>query len=105
MVKLFNIMWDAVVREWHRILWERSGLKGEELEEMTETLFAIFYMGDTYLAARDPVLLQHAINMIVKVFKRVGLETNAKKMQAVTCTPEKIWLRLPAESYRRMRGG
>ncbi len=43
--------------------------------------------------------------MLVKVFERVGLETNVKKTQAMTCTPGKIGLQLSADSYRRMRGG
>jgi len=39
--KLFNIMVDVV----------------EELDEMMETLFAIFYVDDAYIASRDPVFL------------------------------------------------
>jgi hypothetical protein len=30
----------------------------EELNEMTETLFVIFYVDDACIAARDPILLQ-----------------------------------------------
>ncbi len=57
---LFNIMVmvDAVVREWLRILREDTDLEREELNKMTETLFAIFYVNDACIAARDPILLQ-----------------------------------------------
>ncbi len=72
---------------------------------MMETLFTIFYVNDAYIASRDPVLLQRAINGLVSAFKRVGLETNIKKTQAMTCTPGTIRLQLPTESYLRMRVG
>jgi len=65
-----------------------------------ETLHAILYLGDAYIATRDPVFLQRVINGLVTTFKCVGLETNTKKTQAMTCTPGKI--RGP---YQRMRSG
>jgi hypothetical protein len=105
--KLFNVVVDAVVREWLRLLREdmAPGLEEEELDEMMETLFAIFYVDDAYLASRDPVFLQWAIDGLVSAFERVGLETNTKKTQAMTCTPGTIRLQLPTESYLRMRTG
>ena len=87
--KLFNMMVDAVVREWLRILGEELDMEGEELDLTIEALFAIFYVDDVYIAARDPIFLQQAIDILVTIFKRVGLETNTKKTQAMTCTPVK----------------
>ena len=85
--KLFNIMVDVV----------------EELDEMMETLFAIFFVDDAYIASRDPVFLQRAIDSLVTTFERVGLETNTKKMHGMTCNPGTIRLKLPTDSYLRMR--
>jgi hypothetical protein len=48
LAKLFNIMMDAVVREWFQILREESDIEGEELDKMMDTLFAIFYVGNAY---------------------------------------------------------
>ncbi len=79
LAKLFNRMVDAVVREWHQILREESDLEGEELVEMMDALFAIFYVDNVYLAARDPNLLQQAIDGLVDTFEHVGLETNTLK--------------------------
>jgi len=105
--KLFNVIVDAVVREWLRLLREEMALEleGAELDEMMETLFAIFYVDDAYIASRDPVFLQRAINGLVSIFERVGLETNTKKTQAMTCMPGTIRLQLPTESYLWMRTG
>ena len=87
--KLFNVVVDAVVREWLQNLQEEMALELEEeaLDEMMETLFAIFYVDDAYIASRDPALLQRAIDGLVSAFERVGLETITKKTHAMTCTP------------------
>ena len=62
--KLFNIMVDAVVREWMQLLWEEleMEMEEEELDNMMETLFAIFYVDDVCISLRDPVFLQRAID-------------------------------------------
>ncbi len=105
--KLFNVIVDAVVREWRRLLREEMapGLEEKELDKMMETLFAIFYVDDAYIALRDPIFLQRAIDGLVSAFEHVGLETNTKKTQAMTCTPGTIHLLPPTESYLRMRTG
>jgi RNase P subunit RPR2 len=103
--KLFNVLVDVVVREWLQLLREEMEMEEEEMEGMMETLYAIFYVDAAYIASRDPVFLQQAIDGLVSAFKRVGLETNIKKMQAMTCTPGTIRLQLPTESYLRMRTG
>ena len=103
--KLFNIMVDAVVREWMRLLrkeWEME-MEEEELDELMETLFVIFYVDDAYIASWDPVFLQRAIDGLVTAFERVGMETNTKETQAMTCTPGIIRLQLLTDSYLRMR--
>ena len=72
---------------------------------MMATLFVIFYVDDAYLASRDPIFLQRAIDGLVSTFERVGFETNTKKTQAMTCTPGTIRLQLPTKSYLQMRTG
>jgi hypothetical protein len=72
---------------------------------MMATLFAIFYVDDTHVAARDPVFLQNAINVLVDTFEFVGLETNIAKTRAMICTPGRIRVQLLSKSYRWMRTG
>ncbi len=55
--------------------------------------------------SRDPNFLQRALDVIVGLSDRVGLETNAKKTQTMICTPGRIRIQLPEDSYARMRGG
>ena len=68
-------------------------------------LFAIFYVDDAYLASRDAEFLQRALDLLVSLFARVGLETNVSKTQTMICTPGRIRTQLPADSYRRLRRG
>ena len=106
--KLFNILVDAVAREWKRLMRETldfGGVGEEEREVMIGELFAIFYVDDGYIASRDPDFLQRALDMLVEIFRRTGLETNTAKTQAMVCTPEKIQVQLSQESYRLMREG
>ena len=74
-------------------------------ETLLGELFAIFYVDDGYIASRDPDFLQKALDMLVDIFRRTGLETNTKKTQAMVCTPGKIRVQLSRTSYRRMREG
>jgi hypothetical protein len=53
--KLFNILVDAVVREWLRLLRDEMVMEEEELDEMMATLFVIFYVDD--VSVEGPRLL------------------------------------------------
>ncbi len=103
--KLFNISVNAVVREWLLQLREGREYDVDELLEMMAAFFAIFYVDNAYLASRDAGFLQHALNILVNLFKRVGLWTNTLKTQTMICTPGRIRMQLLTELYRRMQQG
>jgi hypothetical protein len=88
--KLFNILVDAVAREWVRLLRDESKLEEEAIDQLLATFFAIFYVDDAYLASRDPEFLQWVLDILVELFARVGLKTNVKKTQTMICTPGRI---------------
>ncbi len=101
--KLFNILVDAVSREWVQQLWEESELEEEVITKLMAAFFAIFYVDVAYLASWDPEFLQRALDILVDLFARVGLETNMKKTQTMICTPGRIQTQLPTASYTRMQ--
>jgi hypothetical protein len=103
-VKLFNILVDAVIREWLRQLRASSIVDPEELDLLMAAFFAIFYVDDAYLADRDPDFLQVALTSLASLLECVGLETNVKKMQAKICTPGRISTQLSTDSYCRKYG-
>jgi hypothetical protein len=99
--KLFNILVDAVAREWLvRLQLEGSAdhYSAGYLTELMRSFFAIFYVDDAYFASRDPVFLQKALDIVVELFERVILETNSLKTQAMVCTPGRIRTQLPTAS-------
>ena len=103
--KLFNIIVNTVVREWIRIMRKTLDDLDGELAAQVEALFAIFYVHDGYNASKDAEFLQEALDIPVKTSKRVNLATNTKTTQALVCTPGKIRLQLPTDSYLCLREG
>ena len=103
--KLFNILVDAIVREWLHLLYPDYDTIESIPDELLRTILAIFYADDAYLASRDAEELQRALDILVDLFDRVGLRTNTKKTQAMTCVPGKIRTRLSNASYSRWRMG
>jgi hypothetical protein len=86
--KIFNVMVDAMVRGWLQILREESELEGEELDKMMDALFAIFHVDSAYIAARDPVFLQWAIDGLISTFEYISLETNITKTKSNDLHPQ-----------------
>ena len=66
---------------------------------------ALFYVDDGVIASTDPEYLQEAIDILVDLFERVGLNTNTKKTEAMTCIPGRIRTRQTDESYTRSQLG
>ena len=88
-----------------RLMRETLDDSGGYLSNQIKALFVIFYVDDGYIASRDAEFLLEALNILVKTFKCVGYATNTKKMQAMVCTPGKIRVQLPTDSYRCLREG
>ena len=104
MAKLFNILVEAVAREWF-VRLQLEGVKDHDKEYLTELMrsfFAIFYVNNAYFASCDPVFLQMALDIVAKLFEHVGLETDHLKVQAICCTPGRILTQLPTASYHCM---
>ncbi len=93
--KLFNIVVNAVVWEWMWLMRVTMNDVEGNLVKRIVGLFAVFYIGNGYIASHDAEFLQEALDILVKTFKRVGLATNTKKTQAMICMPDKIQVQLP----------
>ncbi|EJK60561.1 hypothetical protein THAOC_19061 [Thalassiosira oceanica] len=79
--KIFNIMVDAIVREWIRQLFYRGGR-----EEETE-------------------ISDRSMDILTDLFDRVGLRTNTEKTKVMTCVNEKVHVRRSEEVYRNTTAG
>jgi hypothetical protein len=60
-------------------LEEDRDYEEEEVADYMATFFAIFYVDDAFLASRDAGFLQHALTLLVDLFRRVGLQANTIK--------------------------
>ena len=92
---IFNLMVDAVVQEWARILQADHGMGLEDVRR----LLSCFYADDGLIVARDPAALHVAFDVLTGLFDRVGLWTNTPKTEAMVFLPGKIRTPLTAESY------
>jgi len=103
--RIFNVLIDAIVREWLRqtlgVEAARVGLSEEDVRK----LLALFYADDGVLASRDAARLQSSQDILVGLFERVGLDANATKTQCVTFVPGKIRTRLSNRSYTQQQEG
>ncbi len=56
--RLFNILVDAVICKWYRLLKTQVDYEAPKLDKLIATFFAIFYVDDAYLALKDAEFLQ-----------------------------------------------
>ena len=86
---MFNVCVNAVVREWlHQTLGEEAARDGIG-DRVAETLVT-FYVDDGLIASRDPVWLQESFDILIGLFERIGLFTNAAKMKVMMCIAGRI---------------
>lgn len=104
--KLFNVMVDAVVREWLRIvLGDEYTMPEMEIDGVARLFTALFYADDGYIASSDEETLQRSVDVLTGLFDRVGLKTNVDKTKVMTCVDARIRVRQSEESYIRSRAG
>ncbi len=105
MAKLFNILVNAVVWKWMRLVHATIDDTDSNLAKRIVGLFAVLYLDDGYIASCNAKFLKEAFDILVETFKCIGLATKTKKTQAMVCTPGKIQVQLLLDSYKRMRKG
>jgi hypothetical protein len=89
---IFNILVDAVIREWYHQL---------QIENLAETVGAIFYADDGHLYSTNADALQRATDLIVKLFERMGLQANPNKTKAMVCAPLPSITHISSPAYQQ----
>jgi hypothetical protein len=105
LAKLFNIVVDAVVREWMRLMRATINNTDGNLDKCISGLFVVFYVDNGYIASRNTEFLQEALDILLETFKQFSLAMNTKKTQAMICTMGKIRVQLLTDSYKHMHEG
>ena len=73
-----NVVVDAVVRHWTKVMIEGAEEQGERGQEGRHHN-ALFYTDNSMVASSDPRWIQGAFSTLVSLFDRVGLRTNVRK--------------------------
>jgi hypothetical protein len=89
---IFNIIVDAIVRAWYHQL---------ESENLSDKVWAVFYADDGHIYSNDAEALQRALEIIVQLFERMGLQTNPTKTKAMVCAPNPTITRICSPAYKR----
>ena len=96
--RLFNVMVNAVVREWLRqVLGDESAKSG--YGDHVRNFLALFYVDDGYIASQNKEQLQEALDILIGLFEHAGPVTNVTKTKAMTCIPGYIRTRLSDNVY------
>ena len=103
----FNILIDSVLRYWFTLVISDEGvlLDSNELGPTVATRLTIFYADDGILTEVERHWLQAALDILVGLFHRCGLETNASKTKAMTLFPSQTRTMLTNHAYKRRMTG
>jgi hypothetical protein len=75
--KLFNVLVDAVAREWLQELREGSALEPDEIDHLMATFFVV----DVYLVSHDSDFLQRALDILVDLFAALVLRPTYRRLR------------------------
>jgi hypothetical protein len=86
---MFNVCVNCVVREWlQQVLGEDVAQGG--VGNLVRNQCIPFFVDEGLVAVRCPEWLQTSFDILITLFKRIGLQTNAKKTKVMTCFLGKI---------------
>jgi hypothetical protein len=81
---MFDVYVVAIVREWlHQMLDEDAAQDG--IGYRVAEILVAFYVNDGILASQDPVWLQELFDILIGLFERISLFTNAAKTKVMVC--------------------
>ena len=103
--KIFNIMVDAIVREWLRAMDLEDAMPEKTVGSVITVFIALFYADDGMIASTDADLLQKAMDCLAALFERTGLFTNVDKTKAMPMVNTRVRTRLTESSYRNRYSG
>ncbi len=101
---MFNVCVDCVIREWLRQVLGEDVTQDGAGNLVCDQCIA-FFVDNGLVAARCPEWLQSSINILITLFERISLRTNAKKTKVMTCLPGKIRVAQTEEEYASQQTG
>ena len=81
---LFNVVVDNVIQTWLAMTVEYQRVAQDLLGETVGRCVGVFYAGDDMVILHDSDWLQHAMNVLVGLFRRYVLVSNIPKSHIMT---------------------
>ena len=78
---------DNIIITWLSITVEDQRVAHDGLGDTVWRCLRVFYANDSMVGSHDPECLQHAMNVLVGLFRRYGLAANVTKSRTMTCQP------------------
>lgn len=103
---LFNMEEDKVIRHWLSLALPADNTASDNgLGSTVKEKLVAFYADDGLLSATDSDWLQRALDILIGLFRRVGLSTNVSKSKMMACYPGYYPTKLSDKAYQRTTTG
>ena len=87
---LFNVAVDKLIRTWLYMTVEYQRVYHGRLIDTIGRRLGVFYTDDIMVGSRYSDWLQHAMNILVGLFRRYFLVANIAKSRTITCQPRSL---------------
>ena len=94
----FNVVVENFIRTWMTITVEEQRVNHDRLVETSGRCLGVFYVNDGMVISRDADWLQHAMNILVGLFRWYSLENNVVKSCTMMCQPDALRFGVYAEA-------
>ena len=84
---LFNVVVYNFIKTSLAITVEDQRVDHDSLGETIGRCMVVFYADDDMVGSCNPDWLQHALNVVVGLFRRYGLAANIAKSNTIACQP------------------
>jgi Reverse transcriptase (RNA-dependent DNA polymerase) len=96
---------DAAVREWLATQVDNASIVTHGFGHTIAFRLGLLYADDTLIGSRNAPWLQTALQSLVDIFARLGLEANASKTKTMMCLPALIRTGYSYAAFRRYHTG
>ena len=102
---LFNVVVDSAVRHWILLKMEDKVVIQDRLIHSVGWILGVFYADDELLVSQDLEWIQGILNVIIRLFRRIGLAANVATLKTMAYQTGEIILGLSEEAFSRRSKG
>ena len=104
----FNVAVESVIGHWLSLTINNHAANHDDIGEAVGHNLGVFYVNDGMIVSRNPGWLHKDINVLIGLFRRIGLEANISKSKTMIFQMEKSGtgcqrMHLPEEAQERAK--